>query len=494
MSGRISIFPWAKLNAVVDSVAALRALPKTIYNNAFTTGYYAANDGAAGAFRLDPTDTTSADNGGTIIVAADGGRWKKLIVGKMVCASEFGVVMDGRDNTAASKAAIAAASASTEFKTIYFGPGTTQVSDTLTIQSEGVRLIGAGGGGVHDNAPVINALTRFIWTGASGGTCVKIQPDPATSNQWVADNGVEGIFFDGNNALGGIAVNLVACRYGDYDIRAGHWKTTFVQMDVNPTTAENGDCSGNRFRTIAGYQSNAADGSFLICNSNASYNCCWNQYELIEGNWLASPMVILNGNDNEKFFTVNGYNPTSNVAVYGIVCNGGPAFLQTTRHLTFYHVSTTANGGGGVFAQGTDHATDAAYAINILYYDIDNNQAPPVTGPGASIWWGTNNAPSGKQGFFFTSPPGYEEIDSAGKIALAGTMKIASGQTTGTLTFPTFPSKSSAGFPTEISNVQVTPSTAPIIVAAYASLTALTVTASAPVPQDIYLYYKVEGR
>ncbi|MDN7873853.1 pectate lyase [Burkholderia aenigmatica] len=494
MSARISIFPWAKLKTVVDSVAALRALSKTTYSNAFTTGYYAANDGAAGAYRLDPTDTTSADNGGTIIVAADGGRWKKLVVGKMVCASEFGVVMDGRDNTVAIKAGIAAASVSTEFKLLYFGPGTSQVSDTLTIQSQGVGLLGAGGGGVHDNAPVINALTRFIWNGVSGGTCVKIQPDPATSNQWVADNSVEGIFFDGNNALGGIAVNLVAGRGGTYDIRAGHWKTTFVQMDVNATTAENGDCSGNLFKNISGYQSNAADGSFLICNSNASYNCCWNTYLLIEGNWNASPMVVLNGNDNEKFFTVNGYNPTPNVGVYGVVCNGGPTLLQTTRHLTFYHLSTTANGGGGIYAQGTDHATVAALAINVLYYDLDNNQADPVVGPGATLWWATNGAPSGKRAFFFTSPPGYQAIGNTGLIEIAGIVKIASGQTTGTFTFPTFPGKTVAGFPTEISCVQVTPSTQPIMISAYASLTALTVTASQAVPADIYLYIKVEGR
>ncbi|MDN7873867.1 glycosyl hydrolase family 28-related protein [Burkholderia aenigmatica] len=494
MSARISSFPWGSLNAVVDTIAALRALPKTINSKAFVTGYYAARDGGGGAYRLDPSDTSSADNGGTIIVATDGGRWKLVVIGNMVSVAQFGARLTGGDDTAAIQAAINAASTSTEFKTVYVPPGSCLISSTLLIQSTGVKLLGAGGGGVHDNAPVINAQTRFIWNGASGGTCVKIQPDPAASNQWVADNGVEGIFFDGNNALGGIAVNLVAGRGGIYDIRATHWKTTFVQMDVNATTAENGDCSGNLFRNISGYQSNAADGSFLICNSNASYNCCWNTYLLIEGNWNASPMIVLNGNDNEKFFTVNGYNPTTNVAVYGVVCNGGATFLQTTRHLTFYHLSTTANGGGGIFAQGTDHATVAALAINVLFYDLDNNQADPVIGPGATLWWATNGAPSGTRAFFFTSPPGYEAIDNTGLIEIAGIVKIASGQTTGTFTFPTFPGKTVAGFPTEISCVQVTPSTQPIMISAYASLTALTVTASQAVPADIYLYFKVEGR
>ena len=46
--------------------------------------------GIAGTFQYDPTDTTSADNGGTIIVGADGRRWKRDFSGH-VMASWFGV-------------------------------------------------------------------------------------------------------------------------------------------------------------------------------------------------------------------------------------------------------------------------------------------------------------------------------------------------------------------------------------------------------------------
>lgn len=64
---------------IVDSVAALRNLLKTspsIY--ASTTGYYQAGDGGSGNYRLDIADVTSSDNGFTVIVAADGGRWKLM--------------------------------------------------------------------------------------------------------------------------------------------------------------------------------------------------------------------------------------------------------------------------------------------------------------------------------------------------------------------------------------------------------------------------------
>lgn len=64
---------------IVDSVAELRGLLKTSPSHyASTTGYAAANDGGKADYRLDLTDISSADNGGTIIVAADGGRWKLI--------------------------------------------------------------------------------------------------------------------------------------------------------------------------------------------------------------------------------------------------------------------------------------------------------------------------------------------------------------------------------------------------------------------------------
>jgi hypothetical protein len=62
----------------VPNVAAVRALDKTIYKNAQTLGYYAAGDDGSAQYYLDPADTTSADNGGSILVGADGGRWKFL--------------------------------------------------------------------------------------------------------------------------------------------------------------------------------------------------------------------------------------------------------------------------------------------------------------------------------------------------------------------------------------------------------------------------------
>ena len=84
------------LGRVVDSVGGsggLRSLSKAIYTRAFVTGYYAPGDGGGGNYYLDPADSTSVDNGGTVIVATDGGRWKLVWFGS-VSVLQFGVKAD----------------------------------------------------------------------------------------------------------------------------------------------------------------------------------------------------------------------------------------------------------------------------------------------------------------------------------------------------------------------------------------------------------------
>lgn len=101
--GTISDFFKTKNNRVVDSISDLRSISKLLYTRVAVTGYYAVGDGGGGMYWYDPTDTITADNGGTVIVAVDGARWK-LNQSLPIGIRQFGLKGDGTtDDTAAGQ-------------------------------------------------------------------------------------------------------------------------------------------------------------------------------------------------------------------------------------------------------------------------------------------------------------------------------------------------------------------------------------------------------
>lgn len=92
--------------ASIDTIALLRDFePVQDGQQINLLGHTLAGIGG-GEFYFDESDTTSADNNGTIIVTTGGKRWKRTLIGYMN-ASWFGVIGGGvADDTAAMQAAV----------------------------------------------------------------------------------------------------------------------------------------------------------------------------------------------------------------------------------------------------------------------------------------------------------------------------------------------------------------------------------------------------
>lgn len=204
----------------VSDIAALRAASTTTLPNAqcYVVGYYTISDGGEGIFVYQSSDTTSSDNGGTIIVDASARRWYRSLGSQPVSVNQFGATANGGVNAAPFINAAISYVASTGGGVISFRAGTYTISQSLTLMSK-VGLQGQGHG-------------RTIVRGASGTTMDLLQSyqfstltgsnSPSGPYQFT----IEGITFDANkgNRLGG----RCAALYGyDYVLRDCEFSNAF---------------------------------------------------------------------------------------------------------------------------------------------------------------------------------------------------------------------------------------------------------------------------
>lgn len=152
----------------VPDYAGLRAVTANI-QTVVVTGYLAASSpsGIAGLFTRDDSDTTSPDNGGTVLVAANGKRWKRSLQDGRLSSAWFGTspLNTAAQNDAAFAAACAAIM-SLNGGTLVVPPGLYQTCH----QTPGVN--GAFG---NTDAIVIHGCTRPVVLEGYGA--VLIQPN-----------------------------------------------------------------------------------------------------------------------------------------------------------------------------------------------------------------------------------------------------------------------------------------------------------------------------
>lgn len=205
----------------IPNIAALRAATSASLasTQGFVLGYFVAADGGEGAFVINASDTTSADNGGTIIVDASARRWYRETGGAPWSILWFGGSRNsGSDNLAAWSAMAAAAALQADGAAIAFPPGKYLFSANagfnfpagvvfnLNIQGYGAVLFwpNAGGGLTFNKVLAgqqVSLSGMHITTGAaSGGNGILIQQtDPL--NEFFQDV-ISDVVFRGDDNIG----------------------------------------------------------------------------------------------------------------------------------------------------------------------------------------------------------------------------------------------------------------------------------------------------
>jgi hypothetical protein len=138
-------FRWA------DTMADLKAtIGSTTSPAIILAGYTSPGDGGGGIFFWDPSSSTG-DDGGIIIVPTGSttGRWRRVFDGP-ISVKWFGARGDGSntptpDHSAIQAAITAASTVENRGRAVYFPPGKYWCGATLTVQADGLWLLGGGG-------------------------------------------------------------------------------------------------------------------------------------------------------------------------------------------------------------------------------------------------------------------------------------------------------------------------------------------------------------
>ena len=336
-------------------------------------------------------------------------------------AAASATVIYGSDDTTAIQALITAGGGG------WVPNGWYMISTTLLFSVGNVALQGAGYGDLHDTGTQIVAPCRFTWMGALGGTMAKVLPPGA---QYLAGNVFDGIFLDGNNGLAAIGLNVWSVRQATCRVMGAHCTTALFQTDIATFLSEPAGCSENTFR-VAGYQTNAGDGSLVICNSTPAYNTTQNTWEFIGGDFYNQQGAIkILGSDSETFEVIKLY--TSDASGVGLILGAGATPIQAARNNMFRYFGCTG-ATVQIFAEGTSYGAYPSNENNIDFLDTANNPNPPSLDTGATLWWGATTAPIGMQDYS-ESGHSFVEVGASGIITQGGLSGTIAGGATGTIT------------------------------------------------------------
>jgi hypothetical protein len=427
-NGNTSSPSWASIPAfVVNTIADLRNISSSLHSYAYVLGYYSPADGGGGMYALIPSDTTSVDNSGTIIVSNDSGRWKYTGFDGSISAKVFGVKADGTsDDTSALNKAIAWLS-SIGGGQLLLPVGVISITGTVGVGVSSVSILGKGQGGMHDVPPASGiAATVIQWNGPLNGTMFNIAP---TGNKSLRNCDFDGIYLRGNgaNGMAAIGLNVLSCSESVHRVSGDSFTTTVVNYGCSNIVQEYSDCQHNDI-WINAYQTTSSTGAMFICDGNAASglvhgNFSMNRIHEISGNYY-NTAVIMKDCDTNTLYSTRLFRMPGSTAV-GMVLGSSSSVYYTCRSNLFIQLSC---GDGGLYAEGTEINPHPSETNNILVYDLGNGSADPIIGTGATLWWSSTMAPIGMRDQPQTSSNFTRTRHSNGRISYNGSVTLNGSQ------------------------------------------------------------------
>lgn len=173
------------------------------------TGVRITQNGLAGFFQRDDADTTSADNGGTIIVDASGRRWKRLYSGA-VNVRWFGAKGTGSDDDTT--------------------PVQAAITYCLSVSTTASATLGSGGSALYVPQGIYKITATLSVTGANG---FKIFGDGKQSTQIVFAGSGSSLFYYST---------YICCDFSDMSLIAGSIAGSGPTSSVAPQATKNNTC------------------------------------------------------------------------------------------------------------------------------------------------------------------------------------------------------------------------------------------------------------
>ena len=217
---------------IVASISVLRLSALEDTTVAILEQNWIAGDGG-GVFKLDTSDTTTVDNGGTVVVDSLGRRWKRQFDGILFEASWFGVIADdATDNTSSLNNAITAAA-----------------NDILMLPSGTFRT------------DIIALTSRIHIMGALTGTTVW-KRRASSNNFGITATSIDGIRLSNFTLNANIAQNAASGAHGGIsfttctnmqitDVTCVDWRGTFSGAPVGSGLSVSGGTGGIFIRVYA---------------------------------------------------------------------------------------------------------------------------------------------------------------------------------------------------------------------------------------------------